>query len=94
MLGIAGLLAIGQSNSKADGFSISFGGEPEYLGPYYNSGYYYNRSGYYYPDEGYYYHCRVYYRPYYHNTTTTAIEDITGITGMINPRLTSVLLPA
>jgi hypothetical protein len=61
ILGIAGLLAIAQSNSKADSFSITFGNEPGYWGPYYNSGYYY-------PDEGYYYyHRRAYYRPYYYH---------------------------
>ena len=56
ILAVLGLLAIGQTDSKAQGFSFSFGGGPGY----YNSGYY---------DPGYYYYNRpyYYYRPYYYH---------------------------
>ena len=58
VLAVLGLLAIGQNDSKAQGFSITFGGGPAYYGPYYSGGYYY---------PGYYYYNRpYYYRPYYY----------------------------
>jgi hypothetical protein len=58
ILAVLGFLAIGQTDSKAQGFSLTFGGGPGYYGPYYSSGYYY-------PE--YYYHPRsYYYRPYYY----------------------------
>jgi hypothetical protein len=57
ILAVLGLLAIGQNDSKAQGFSITFGGGPGYYGSYY--------GGYYYP-EYYYYPRRYYYRPYYY----------------------------
>jgi hypothetical protein len=56
-LAVLGLLAMGQNDSKAQGFSVTFGGGPGYYDPYYN--------GYYYP--GYYYYPRwSYYRHYYY----------------------------
>ena len=58
ILAALGLLAIGQNDSKAQGFSITFGGGPWYYGSYY--------GGYYYP-EYYYYPRRYYNRPYYYN---------------------------
>jgi hypothetical protein len=73
-LAVLELMAMGQNDSKAQGFSITFGG-PGYYGPYYNGyyypGYYYYPRYYYYP--GYYYRPRSYYyrhyhyRPYYYN---------------------------
>ena len=59
VLAALGLLAIGQNDSKAQGFSITFGGGPWYYGSYY--------GGYYYPEYYYYYPRRYYYRPYYYN---------------------------
>jgi hypothetical protein len=59
---VLGLLAIGQTDLKAQDFSFSFGGGPGYYGPYYNDGYYY--PGYYYYNRPYYYH-RYYYNNYY-----------------------------
>jgi hypothetical protein len=53
-----GLFALGKS--KAQDFSISFGGVPGYYGPGYYSG------GHCDPGYGYYYHRRVYYRPAYY----------------------------
>ena len=55
---VLGLLAIGQSDSKAQGFSFSFGNEPGYYEPYYSGSYYY---------PGYYYGGPYYYRPYYYH---------------------------
>ena len=46
ILVVLGLLAIGQTDSKAQGFSFSFDNGPGYFGSYYNNGYYY--PGYYY----------------------------------------------
>jgi hypothetical protein len=57
ILTVLGMLAIGQNDSKAQGFSITFGG-PAYYGPYYSGGYYY--------PEYYYYHRPHYYSPYYY----------------------------
>jgi hypothetical protein len=59
-LAVLGLLVIVHNDSKAQGFSITFGGGPGYYGPYYN-GYY--EPGYYYNP---YYYPRSYYYPYYH----------------------------
>jgi hypothetical protein len=56
------LMAIGQSDSKAQGFSITFGG-PGYYGSYYDDYYY---PGYYYRPRSYYYR-HYHYRPYYYN---------------------------
>src|SRR5215471_3411490 len=61
-LAVLGLLAIGQNESKAQGFSITFGGGPGYYGPY-DNGYYYP-GYYYYPD---YYYRHYYYPNYYYN---------------------------
>ena len=61
ILAVLGLLAVASNESKAQSFSITFGGAPEY----YESGYY-NR-GYCNPGYGYqYYHRRVNYRPSYY----------------------------
>jgi hypothetical protein len=61
ILPVLGLLAVASNESKAQSFSITFGGAPEY----YESGYY--NSGYCNPGYGYqYYHRRVYYRPSYY----------------------------
>jgi hypothetical protein len=57
ILAVLGLLAVASNESKAQSFSITFGGAPEY----YESGYY-NR-GYCNPGYG---HRRVYYRPSYY----------------------------
>jgi hypothetical protein len=63
ILGVLGLLAVAPNESKAQGFSITFGA-PEY---YYGSGYY--NGGYCNPGDGYYYyHRRVYYRPNYYRS--------------------------
>jgi hypothetical protein len=58
ILAVLGLLAIGQNDSKAQGFSITFGG---------GSGYYRSYYGGYYCPEYYYYPRGYYYRPYYYN---------------------------
>jgi hypothetical protein len=55
-LAVLGLLVIVQNDSKAQGFSITFGGGPGYYGPYYGGDYY----------PGYYSYRRSYYYPYYH----------------------------
>lgn len=59
ILAVLGLLAVAPNESKAQGFSISFGGGPGYYnGGYCNPGY-----------GDYYYQRRVYYRPsYYHSS--------------------------
>jgi hypothetical protein len=57
-LAVLGLLALGQNDSKAQGFRIMLGGGPGYYGPYYDG----------YDDPGYYYYPRrYYYRPYYYH---------------------------
>jgi hypothetical protein len=57
-----GLSALVSTNSKAQDFSISFGGAPGFYGPGYYGGGYCN------PGYGsYYYHRRVYYRPAYYS---------------------------
>jgi hypothetical protein len=61
-LAVLGLLVIVHNDSKAQGFSITFGGGPGYYGPYYEPGYYYNP--YYYPRSYYY---PYYYRNYYYH---------------------------
>src|SRR6516225_3957746 len=63
ILAVLGLLVIGQNDSKAQGFSITFGGGPGYYGSYY--------GGYYYP-EYYYYPRRYHYRPYYSLASSVA----------------------
>src|SRR5215831_18397368 len=63
ILAVLGLLAIGQNNSKAQGFSITFGSGSGYYGSCY-SGYYYPEYYYYYRP---YYYRGYYYRPYYYN---------------------------
>jgi hypothetical protein len=65
ILAVLGLLAIGQTDLKAQGFSFSFGGGPGYYGPYYNDDYY--DSGYYYYNRPYYYYRPYYYHRYYYN---------------------------
>jgi hypothetical protein len=65
ILVILGLLAIGQTDSKAQGFSFSFGSGPGYYRPYYDDGYYY--PGYYYYNRPYYYYRPYYYHGYYYN---------------------------
>src|SRR5262252_114333 len=61
LLAAVGLVSLVSTKSKAQGFSISFGGVPEFYGPGYYSGGYCN------PEYGYYYyHRRVYYRPAYY----------------------------
>src|ERR1700745_86906 len=56
-----GLSPLVSTNSKAQDFSISFGGAPGFYGPgYYGGGYCDPGDGY------YYYHRRVYYRPAYY----------------------------
>jgi len=62
---VLGLLVIGQSDSKAQGFSFSFGNGPGYYEPYYNGSYYY--PGYYYGGPYYYYRPYYYHRYYYNN---------------------------
>ena len=58
ILAVLGLLAVGPTESKAQGFSITFGGAP------YGSGYY--NGGYCNPGYGnYYYQRRFYYGPSY-----------------------------
>ncbi len=59
ILTVLGLLAMGPNESKAQGFSITFGGAPYGYG-YYNGGY--CNPGY----GNYYYSRRVYYRPSYY----------------------------
>ena len=55
ILAVLGLLAVAPNESKAQDFSINFGGSPGYYdGGYCDPGYGY-----------YYYHRRVYYRPAY-----------------------------
>ena len=61
LLPALGLFALVPTNSKAQDFSISFGGVPAFYGPGYYGG------GYCDPGYGYYYHRRVYYRPVYHS---------------------------
>ena len=58
ILAVLGPLAIGQNDSKAQGFGITFGRGSGYYGSCY--------SGYYYP-EYYYYSRPYYYRLYYNN---------------------------
>lgn len=61
LLTALGLFALVSTNSKAQDFSISFGGVPAFYGPgYYNGGHCDPGYGY------YYYHRRVYYRPAYY----------------------------
>ena len=62
LLTALGLFALVSANSKAQDFSISFGGVPAFYGP---PGYY--RGGQCDPGYGYgYYHRRGYYRPAYY----------------------------
>jgi hypothetical protein len=63
---VLGLLTIGQNDSKAQGFSFSFGSGPGYYEPYYNGGYYYP-GYYYYGGPPYYYYRPYYYHRYYYN---------------------------
>ena len=64
ILAVSGLLAIGQTDLKAQSFGFSFGGRPGYYnGGYYDPGYYYYNGPYYYY-RPYYYH-RYYYNNYY-----------------------------
>jgi hypothetical protein len=60
LLTALGLFALVSTNSKAQDFSISFGGVPAFYGPGYYSG------GHCDPGYGYYYYHRVYYRPAYY----------------------------
>ena len=62
-LALLGLLAMGQNDSKAQGFSVTFGGGPGYYDPYYNG--YYFPGYYYYPRRSYYRH--YYYPGHYYN---------------------------
>ena len=52
-LAVLGLVAAAPNESKAQGFSITFGGGPGYYGPYYGGYSYY--PGYYYYPRSYYY---------------------------------------
>ena len=61
ILAVSGLLTIGQTDSKAQSFSFSFGSGPGY----YNGGYY--DPGYYYYNGPYYYYRPYYYHRYYDN---------------------------
>jgi len=60
LLTALGLFALVPTDSKAQDFSISFGGVPSYGPGYYSGGYCDPGYGY------YYYHRRVYYRPAYY----------------------------
>ena len=62
---VLGLVAAAPNESKAQGFSITFGGGPGYYGPYYG-GYSYYPGYYYYPRPYYYRPCYYYYRNYHY----------------------------
>ena len=60
LLTALGLIAFAPTKSRAQDFSVSFGGAPGYYAPRYYAPGYYGDPGY-----GYYYR-RVYYHPAYH----------------------------